>query len=61
LLENTTLEDMIEGHRLIEQVSKKLDIPIAFASGLSNVISKLKGKTDMELLPMKKLIKLPWE
>lgn len=61
LLENTTLEDMVEGHRLIEQVSKKLDIPIAFASGFNNVISKLKEKTDMELLLMKKLIKLPWE
>lgn len=61
LLENTTLEDIIEGHNLIEPVSKKLDIPIAFVSGFDNVISKLKDKTDMELLFMKKLIKLPWE
>jgi hypothetical protein len=61
LLENTMLEDIIEGHNLIERVSKKLDIPIAFVSGFDNVISKLKDKTDMELLFMKKLIKLPWE
>lgn len=61
LLYSTTPEDIIEGHRLIEQVSKKLNIPIGFVSGLESILRKLEGEIDTQLLYLDKLIKLPWD
>jgi len=61
LLGTTTPEDIIEGQRLIEQISAKLGIPIGFVSGLKDVMLQLEGKIDSPFLYMDKLIKLPWD
>lgn len=61
LLDVTTPEDLMEGQRLIEQVSAKLGIPIGFVSGLKDIMMQLEGKINSRFLYMDKLIKLPWD
>lgn len=61
LLEFTTLEDILEGQKLIESVSKKLNIPIGFVSGLEQFVNDVSCLTDVDVLSMEKLIRLPWD
>lgn len=62
LLEETTPEIIIEGNKIITEVSRKLGIPIAITAGMEDVISDLNRQelSDSELLPMRKQIHLPW-
>jgi hypothetical protein len=60
LLDDTTAEDIIEGHTIIEQVSKKLNIPFAFISGYDKPVDAAAKKLCLESLKLEKLIKLPW-
>lgn len=61
LKDETAVEDILEGHRILEQVSEKLNIPIGFISGLEGTVSKIRDKNGISILSMQKLIKLPWE
>jgi len=62
LLEETTSETILDGNKIIAEVSEKLGIPIAITAGMEEVISGLSRQqlSDSELLPMRKLIHLPW-
>jgi len=61
LLDSTTSEDIIEGQRLIEQVSSELNIPIGFVSGIQNALDQDVQHLRIPLLQLEKHIKLPWE
>jgi hypothetical protein len=61
LLQYTTAEDIIEGHRLIEKVSNKRKIPISFISGFGEPLKKAAEKIGIEAFYMEKLIKLPFD
>lgn len=64
LLGATGSEDIIEGQKLVEEVSSRLNIPIAFISGFSEALKeyeKSRKSQDVPLFTMDKLIKLPWE
>lgn len=58
LLQYTSEQDIIDGHRTIEAVSRKLGIPIGFISCMGDICRTLKG---IDILNMRKQIKLPWE
>ncbi|HHV98812.1 MAG TPA: hypothetical protein GXX36_04440 [Clostridiaceae bacterium] len=58
---DTTAEDIIEGHKMLEEVSKETGVPIAFASGLRKPLEEAGQVIKVPLLPIGKLIKLPWE
>ncbi len=62
LLEETTPEIILEGNRIISQVSNKLGIPIGITAGMESVISQLDSTqlSGSELLPLRKQIHLPW-
>jgi len=62
LLEETTPEIILEGHRIISQVSDKLGIPIGITAGLESVVNLLdRSQLDgSDLLPLRKQIHLPW-
>jgi len=62
LLEETTPEILLEGNKIIAEVSEKSGIPIAITAGMTDVMSTLSSQqlSDSELLPMSKLIHLPW-
>jgi len=59
-LDNTDVDVVVEGHRIIERVSDKLGIPIGFVSGFTDLMGGVEKEIDVELFPLKKLIKLPW-
>ncbi len=62
LLEETTPEIILEGNRIISQVSEKLGIPIGITAGMEEVLNQIDSKqlNGSELLPLKKQIHLPW-
>lgn len=60
LLENTDVDVVVEGHRIIERVSGKLGIPIGFVSGFTDLIGGIEKEIDVEFFPLRKMIKLPW-
>jgi hypothetical protein len=61
LLSYTSIDDVIEGHKLIEIVSQKLNKPIAFTSGFSDLIKDDENRINTDLLYLNKFIKLPWD
>jgi ATPases involved in chromosome partitioning len=61
LLGETKPEDILEGGALIGEVSKKLDIPVAFVSGMATVIKDLGDRVGVDRLYMDKYIRLPWD
>jgi len=61
ILQDTAMEDIMEGQKLIEHVSKELNIPVGFISGMLGVLMVEKGESSGNVLYMKKLIKLPWD
>jgi len=62
LLEETTPEIILEGNKIIAEVSEKTGIPIAITAGMEDVMSGLSRQqlSGSELLPMRKQILLPW-
>ncbi|GAE90232.1 ATP synthase [Acetivibrio straminisolvens] len=60
LVGKTTVEDVIEGHKMIKELSQKLNIPIAFASGFREIADEVKKRENAEVLYLNGLIKLPW-
>ncbi len=61
LLSETTAEDLMEGTAMIHEVSKKLGIPVGFASGFRAVLESFPEEAGVQRLYMDKYIKLPWE
>lgn len=61
LLGETTKDDVFEGKAMIDEVSSRLGIPIAFTSGMKSVMEGLAGCDGIEKLLMDKYIRLPWE
>lgn len=61
LLNDTTLEQVKKGHELIEKISKKNNIPIAYVSGFHESLQGIDDNFNTEILFLNKLIKLPWD
>ncbi len=61
LLEGTTAEDIIEGHKLIEKVAKKLQVPVSFIAGIGDSVEEAGKRLGMKVLKMNKYILLPWD
>lgn len=62
LLEETSPEIILEGNKIIAEVSAKLGIPIAITAGMEEPMSGLSSQqlSGSELLLMSKQIHLPW-
>lgn len=61
LLQDTTIEEVVEGHARIKEISEKFGIPIGFTSFLGHDSHLLSEKVETEILTLDKYIKLPWE
>ena len=61
LLQHTSSEDLLSGVRLVEQASAELGIPIAFVSGMREVLEKVKDRINAEVFYLDRHIRLPWE
>lgn len=62
LLEETTPEIILEGNRIISEVSGKSGIPIGITAVMEESVNQLAGKdlNGSEILSMRKQIHLPW-
>jgi len=49
LVGQTTVEDVLEGHRMIKELSQKLDIPIAFVSGFREIADEVRKIENTEV------------
>jgi len=61
LLKDTSPEDIIRGYELINTVSYRLGIEIAFTSVFPGIADGIEGKVGTEILRLYKYIKLPWD
>lgn len=61
ILHETTEEVILEGHKLLEKIAQKYDVPIGFVSGMKDRLKLLEGKISIPLLGMDKMIRLPWD
>lgn len=58
---DTTPSQLIEGQKLVDEVSKITKIPVKCAAGRGDIIKKLEGKLSVPLFPLKLHLILPWE
>ncbi|HOQ37687.1 MAG TPA: hypothetical protein PK033_01250 [Acetivibrio sp.] len=61
LLGNTTMQDVLEGHKMIKELSGKLNIPIGFISGFREAVDGVQSLEQTDILCMDKMIRLPWD
>jgi len=62
LLEETTKDIILQGNKIISEVSERTGIPIAITAGMNEVLSQLdrQSLSGAEMLFMNKQIHLPW-
>lgn len=62
LLEETTVQIALDGLELARQVSRRSDLPVAFLSGLREIIECDEfDNVDVPILPLERLLLKPWE
>lgn len=60
LLKSTTVEDVLEGQKLVEQVSKELNIPVKYVVALENVAKELPKDIKGEIFPIQLFMREEW-
>ena len=60
LLRETTVEDVLYGQKLVEAVSKELNLPIKYISTLEEVADKLPEGLEGEIFPIKMYMRPDW-
>jgi hypothetical protein len=62
LLEDTTVETIMEGYRLAQAVGRKLNLPVVFLSALSEIVQKIDTKAvEVPVLTLDRFLLKPWE
>lgn len=67
LINNTNLsyasgiEDLLEGQKVIESISKEMEIPIRYITGTSGLLSHLPEGLKEKAFPINIYLQLPWE
>ena len=62
LLEETTVETVLEGYQLAQAVGRKLNLPVVFLSALSEIVQKIDTKAiDIPVLTLDRFLLKPWE
>ncbi len=60
MLKSTTVEDVLKGQKLAQEVSNKLSIPIKYISTLENVAKELPKNMEGEIFPIKLYMRENW-
>ncbi|WP_130807777.1 ATP-binding protein [Senegalia massiliensis] len=60
LLKSTTVEDVIRGQKLCEEVSKNLNIPIKYISCIESIVKDLPNDLEGEIFPIKMYMREEW-
>lgn len=61
LLGATTPDVLIQGSKIIKEVSERISVPLKLVCGMKEVLENYEGDPGIERLPMERFIKLPWE
>lgn len=59
LMNETSVQDILDGQALLEDVSRETGLPIVLTTVMSNLVENLRG-LDTELLPMQRHIRPPY-
>jgi len=57
----TTVEDVINGQNIIENISKEINIPISYIVGTDKIIAQLPTNLRAKAFEIKRYLELPWE
>lgn len=60
MLKSTTVEDVLKGQKLAEELSKSTGIPIKYIACIENVANKLPKDLQGEIFPMKLYMREDW-
>lgn len=60
MLKSTTVDDVLKGQKLAEELSKKLEIPIKYIVALESIASKLPKNLEGEIFPIKLYMREEW-
>ena len=60
LQEHTTAQDVLEGQALLEKVSQRLNLPIAFAAGLPQLKEQLPDSLQENYFAFTPIMKPDW-
>lgn len=60
LMYETNLDHLLEGQEIVEQVSQELNIPIAYISGVAEVIEQLPEQYRQKRFPIDVYLHPPW-
>ncbi len=61
LCQDTTINDILKGQKLCEEVSKELSLPIKYVVTHVDLVDKLPKDIQGEIFPIKIYMKKPWE
>lgn len=61
LMHETSLDHLLEGQAIVEQVSQKLNIPVAYISGVAGVIEQLPTEYSQKGFPIDTYLHPPWD
>jgi hypothetical protein len=60
MLRETTVEDVLYGQELVEEVSKELDIPVRYIATLEKVAQQLPENLEGEIFPIQMYMRPDW-
>ena len=58
---STTIENVLEGQKKIENISREINVPITYISGTEQIIFQLPEKLKNKAFPMELYLKMLWE
>ena len=60
LLKSTTVEDVLEGQKLVKKVSEELNLPIKYVAAIEKVAKELPKDIEGEIFPIKMYMREEW-
>lgn len=60
LMDDTTIDDILNGYKVTEEVSRETGLPIKFISGKREILEKLPDYIEVKLFPLNLFMKPPW-
>ncbi|TZE81320.1 hypothetical protein [Calorimonas adulescens] len=61
LMDDTTIDDILNGYKVTEEVSRETGLPIKFISGKKEILEKLPDYIEVKLFPLNLFMKPPWK
>ncbi len=60
MLRETSVEDVLRGQKLLEEVSDRLNIPIVYVSVIRKLVEELQGEIKVPIIPVDMIMRDEW-